>query len=227
MFNRHTVETERTRSATGAGPDCSQCRCRAFSDHLRTAWTTPLFVTIVLIAVGSGCARDANGSPAVEASTATWSFLQNSYWYVPTPNLPALLSATSGSTTSHIPITDQTVFYIQTYQEGYFWGQVATEFTVAGESDTACFSMVGSVTPEGTVNLSFTPTDSSSSPTAGFGTMRLVGNQWTMENQMTSGTSQGSISHWAYMTQCISGQPCMESLPGTTQTIAQLLGGCT
>ena len=179
-------------------------------------------VTIVfLLVVGSGFVGDARSSSSMD-----WSFLHNSYWYVPAVNLPALLSSTSNGGT-FIPISDQTVFYIQRYVKGYFWGTVATELTVLGQTmGPACFQMVGSVTPEGTLNLSFTPTGTSGAPTAGFGTMRLIGRQWTMENQMSTTMSGGTATHWAYMVQCSAGQPCMQSLPGTDLTIAQLLDAC-
>jgi len=173
-------------------------------------------------ALCSGCAGDAQGAPVKD-----WSFLQNSYWYVPTPNLLALLSSTQGGGTV-VPITDQTVFYIKTYQSGYFWGTVATELTLAGQaSGPTCFLLVASVTPQGAVNLSFAPTGSSGVPTSGIGTMRFIGGQWTMENQMSTSATGGTVSHWAYMVQCAAGQPCMESLPGTSLTINQLLAPCS
>ena len=187
-----------------------------------------LIAAIVLVSVlGSGFVRDARSASSRDSSSREWSFLQNSYWYVPRANLLALLSSTANGGTL-IPITDQTVFYIQRYVRGYFWGQVATELTVAGQdSGPTCFQMVGSVTPEGTVNLSFTPTGTSGTPTAGFGTMRLIGRQWTMENQMSTSQNGGTVSHWAYMVQCGAGQRCMRSLPGTDLTIAQLLDACS
>jgi hypothetical protein len=180
------------------------------------------FVLFALVAgLCSGCAGDAQGAPVKD-----WSFLNNSYWYVPTPNLLAVLSTTEGGGIVAL-ITDQTVFYIETYQSGYFWGTVATELTIAGEaSGPNCFFMVGSVTPQGSVNLSFTPTGSSGTPTTGIGTMRFIAEQWTMENQMSTSGGQGTVSHWAYMTQCKAGQPCNQSLPGTSLTISQLLSTC-
>ena len=188
--------------------------------------------TAFVLVFGSGLVGDARGAPSQGSSSrgvssTEWRFLQNSYWYVPRANLAALLSSTANGGT-FIPITDQTVFYIQRYVRGYFWGQVATELTVAGQSaGPTCFQLVGSVTPEGTVNLSFTPTGTSGTPTAGFGTMRLIGRQWTMENQMSTSQGGGTVTHWAYMVQCSAGQRCMRSLPGTDLTIAQLLDACS
>jgi hypothetical protein len=214
---------ELKQSTTDSKPAGSESQKRILMRDCPKLGIVRLLVTIVLVlVVVSGFVDEARGSSSMD-----WSFLQNSYWYVPTVNLPALLSSTANGGT-FIPITDQTVFYIQRYVKGYFWGTVATELTVAGQSrGPACFQMVGSVTPEGTVNLSFTPTGSSGAPTAGFGTMRPIGRQWTMENQMSTSQSGGTATHWAYMVQCRVGQPCMRSLPGTDLTIAQLLDDCS
>jgi hypothetical protein len=189
----------------------------------RTSEPVRLYVAIVLVLIlGVAPAGEASG-----LSPARWSFFQDSYWYVPRANLPAMLSSTSGGET-FIPISDQTVFYIQQYKGGYFSGVVATEFTLRSQSfGPNCFQLVGSVTPEGTVNLAFTPTSGSGTSTSGFGTMRRERGQWEMENQMSTGTSEGRVTHWAYMTQCAAGQPCMQSLPGTDMTIEQLIGSCS
>ncbi len=171
------------------------------------------------------CSGTTCGNTGLRA--ADWNFLRSSYWYVPTANLPALLSTTAGGGI-FVPISDQTVFFIQQYAAGYFWGIVATEFTLGPNSfGPNCFQLVGSVTPEGTVNLAFTPTGSSGTSTAGFGTMRRIEGEWKMENQMSTGTNEGRVTHWAYMMQCLPGEPCMESLPGTDLTIAQLIGACS
>jgi hypothetical protein len=53
--------------------------------------------------------------------------------------------------------------------------------------------------------------------------MRFIRHQWTMENQMSTSASGGTITHWAYMVQCDSNQPCMQNLPGTSLTISEML----
>jgi hypothetical protein len=181
-----------------------------------------LLPILFLTTLTGACAGDAEAS-----SVRGWTFLNNSYWYVPPANLEAIFSSISNGGT-FIPITDQTVFYIQTYQGGYFWGSVATMLTIAGQSSSQnCFQMVGSVTPQGSVNLTFTPTGSSGTPTTGLGTMRFIGKQWTMENQMSTSASGGTVTHWAYMVQCSSGQPCMQNLPGTNLSISAMLAACS
>ena len=121
------------------------------ANHLEPhRWLNSLALFAIIAALCSGCAGDAQGAPAKD-----WSFLQNSYWYVPTPNLLAVLSTVEAGVGTVVPINDQTVFYIKNYQSGYFWGTVATELTIGGQpSGPTCFFLVGSVTPEGAVNLS-------------------------------------------------------------------------
>src|SRR5215467_3693807 len=89
-------------------------------------------------------------------SVKTWSFLNDSFWYVPEANIKAILTAPNSPP---LPITDQTVFFIEKYVDGYFWGITAVQLTNIAPK-LICFQLVGSVTPEGQVNLTFTPTSS-------------------------------------------------------------------
>ena len=124
---------------------------------------------------------------AVAPTVGRWSWLADTYWYVPTRNLSAVLFNSSTGTLA--PVSDQTVFQITGYREGYFWGKTVTQL---GSSPASSSSLVGSVTPQGQALLTFTSTGSTSSPsvTDGYGTMRRKSGQWTMENQMF--TSAGS-----------------------------------
>ena len=86
--------------------------------------------------------------------------------------------------------------------------------------------MVGSVTPEGKVLLSFTQASTSSSPslTSGYGTMQRKFGEWTMENQMfTSATAWLQIGHWAYMVQTHPGLPSWYSLPVVGVSVPEFL----
>ncbi len=118
---------------------------------------------------------------AVFPTAYRWSWLADTYWYVPTSNLSAVLFNSSTGTLA--PVSDQTVYHITGYRDGYFWGKTVTQL---GSSSASCSSLVGSVTPEGKVLMTFTATSSSSSPsiTEGFGTMQRKFGRWTMENQM-------------------------------------------
>jgi hypothetical protein len=170
---------------------------------------------------------------AQPASTNRWRWLNNTYWYVPSQYLPAIVS--NPSVGSPLPVSDQTVYYISNYKAGYFWGTTAVSYTAPNSepSSPSCLQLVGSVTPEGEVHLTFTPLSSTTpaplepSPTIGIGTMTLQQGGWTMENQM-SAVVVGDLllTHWAYMYQCSPGQACFRSLPGIGTSIQDFLGPC-
>lgn len=176
------------------------------------------------------------------AAVDPWQWLNNTYWYVPTQYLLAI--ASSPSLPAPIPVSDQTVYHIQHYQAGYFWGTTAVSYSSQQSFEDAtpsCLQLVGSVTPEGKVHLTFTllpatqaasptPTpssDSTSAPTVGIGTMVLQRGAWTMENQMsTTATESLLLTHWAYMYQCQPDEPCFSKLPGVGTSIPNFLGSC-
>jgi hypothetical protein len=151
------------------------------------------------------------GGASVSPTARRWSWLANTYWYVPTTNLSAVLyNSTDGSSTG---VSDQTVYHITSYRDGYFTGPSVTQL---GSSSKSFSSMLGSVTPEGQVLLTFTTTSSNSSPsiTEGFGKLTRKFGQWTMENQMFTAPSEKlQIGHWAYMLQTRPGMPSWHSLP--------------
>ncbi len=148
---------------------------------------------------------------ALAPTAKRWSWLADTYWYVPAQNLPSVLFNSSTGTLA--PVSDQTVYQITGYRNGYFWGKTVTQL---GSSPASSSSLVGSVTPQGKVLLTFTSTGSTSSPsvTEGYGTMRRKFGQWTMENQMFTLPGQTlQIGHWAYMFQTHPGLPSWDSLP--------------
>jgi hypothetical protein len=164
--------------------------------------------------------RQAAGA-AVAPTARKWSWLANTYWYVPTTNLAAVLYNSSTGRLS--PVSDQTVFHITGYREGYFWGDTVTQL---GSSSPSSSSMLGSVTPQGKVLLTFTQTSTngSLSITDGYGVMQRKHGQWTMENQMfTAPTETLQIGHWAYTVQTRPGKPSWNSLPGAGVSVPTFL----
>jgi hypothetical protein len=158
---------------------------------------------------------------AISPTANRWSWLAGTYWYVPPMNLPAVLY--NSSTGTLIPVSDQTVFQIIGYRTGYFWGKAVTQL---GSLPSSTSTMIGSVTPEGKVLLTFTLTSTNSSPsiTEGFGTMTWKFHQWTMENQMfTSPSETSQIGHWAYMLQTRPGMPSWNSLPSAGVSVPTFL----
>jgi hypothetical protein len=159
----------------------------------------------------------------IAPTVARWNWLANTYWYVPKPNVPSVLFIPTTQTL--IPLSDQTVFHITGYRDGYFWGVTATQL---GPSSPVDSSLVGTITPEGRVLLNFTQMDDSSSPTItqGIGRMTRKFGQWTMENQMfTSPGDTAQVGHWAYMVRTNPSQPSWRSLPAVGVSVPQFLEG--
>jgi hypothetical protein len=162
--------------------------------------------------------------PASANTVRDWNWLNGTTWYVPKSGLPAYIYAPSQS--QLIPIQDQTVYTITGYRNGYFWGRTAAKL---GDNDVSCKSLVGSVTPEGNIYLTFTDypyVDGSSTTTIGIGNMVMKGRQWTMANQMSTGSSAAQIGHWAYMLQTRPGSASWYSLPGVGMSVPEFMQPC-
>jgi hypothetical protein len=158
------------------------------------------------------------------ASTARWDWLANTYWYVPAANLRAYVYTASNQKLSYV--TDQTVFQITAYVRGYFWGVIGAKL---GDNAITYKSLVGSVTPEGRVYLSFTPFDPNehSTVTLGLGVMERKLGQWLMANQMSTGPgARLAVFHWAYMARTEPGRRSWASLPGVGMSVPEFMQDC-
>jgi hypothetical protein len=162
-----------------------------------------------------------------------WSWLQDTYWYVLPANLPALQFNPDNNTLDWV--IDQTVWHITGYRNGYFWGVSATLIQQGGDETSqqdrdarpVSFTMLGTITPEGKVHLTFIPcmASSSRSATIGLGCAVQHRNNWSLEMQMSSGSGTRT-AHWAYMARVQPGDPSWESLPGVGISVPQMLEGC-
>jgi len=144
-----------------------------------------------------------------------WQWLANTYWYVPKANLPAIIYNSGNGDV--IPIQDQTVYHISGYREGYFWGETVAQYGATAPSSS---SVIGSVTPQGKLLLSF---NSGSTIIQGIGTMTRKNGGWTMENQMFTGSTSVQIGHWAYMVQTRPGMKSWNNLPFVNQSVPTFL----
>lgn len=172
------------------------------------------------------CAALALAAEAIPASADTvldWRWLAGTTWYVPTTGLPAYIYM--APLNRLVPVQDQTVYNITGYKNGYFWGRTATKL---GSNSITCKALVGSVTPEGKIYLTFTnyPFSLGAAPTIGIGSMVVKQNQWTMANQMSTGTSLTQVGHWAYMVQTKPGSASWSSLPGVGLSVPEFMSFC-
>ncbi len=161
--------------------------------------------------------------PAVAETVTDWRWLEGTTWYVPTSGLPAYVYTPLTNTLISGP--DQTVYTITGYRNGYFWGRTATSFN---NEPATCKSLVGSVTPEGKVYLTFTnwPYTLGDIWTIGIGNMVKKNREWTMVNQMSTGGTVAQVGHWAYMLRTRQGQSSWNSLPGVNMSVPNFMQPC-
>ncbi|TCT11792.1 hypothetical protein EDC22_103104 [Tepidamorphus gemmatus] len=194
----------------------------------------PKFRRLAATILAGLVAAHTGGAVADEPESAPtprrWSWLEGTVWYVPTANLLAIM--TSADNPAVIPLRDQTVYVIDGYRDGYFWGVSRVQFAAPGaprrvapdDDDPTCNRLVGSVTPEGTLNLSFAAMDDTDRErVTGVGTMRRRGGAWAMELQMTTGDTV-QVTHWAYMRACPSDGGC--PLPAIRATARAFVDVC-
>lgn len=150
--------------------------------------------------------------------------MAGTYWYVPITFLPAMqMNATDGTP---MQMTDQTVWQITGYKDGYFWGNCAVLIYETGTSPVnppGSFRIAGSVTPEGNVQMSFMPLIElgASMSTSGWG--KIIREKETVfEMQMGSGVTD-IVVHWALMAQTAEGEPSWNQLPGTGYSVPEFL----
>ena len=153
-----------------------------------------------------------------------WDFLTGTYWYVPEQYLPA--TQMGGNDTEPIMSIDQTVWQITGASNGYFWGNCAALFypEVETPGEPSGKRMIGSVTPDGKVQISFMLINESgiAMSVSGWGKMVKLNDAWTFEMQMASGTTD-IYSHWAFMYSTSLEEPSWNKLPGVDYSVPEFL----
>lgn len=136
----------------------------------------------------------------------------NSTWIVPSQTLLAYEYANEVLT----PVSDQTVWVISTYNQGYFCGQSYTG--INNNSTLSQKYLIGTVTPDGKVNITFySGTSTSTDLISGEGTLTAKSSgQCSFTMQMNSGQNGvNGLVHWSYMIPVKPGDPLYNDLPGT------------
>lgn len=144
---------------------------------------------------------------------------KNSTWIVPPQTLLAYLYDNANA----IPVSDQTVWVISSYNQGYFTGQ---SYTAIDNSLLSQKYLIGSVTSEGKVLITFySGTSSSTSLVSGIGDLSVKSSgQCSFTMQMNSGQNGvNGLTHWSYMIPVNPGDVFYNNLPGTNMSVPQFL----
>ncbi len=159
-----------------------------------------------------------------------WSWLgENSgtYWYVPEKYLPAIRWSTDDPG-GYTVISDQTVWHIEHFQDGYIFGPIAVKFETTPM--VLCQFLIGSITPVGSVYIAFNglaaPPQGSPALTIGLGRMVRVKGEWMFNMQMASGSADIQVEHSAFMRQCTPADDCWVDLPGVNLGVLAFLSHC-
>lgn len=147
------------------------------------------------------------------------SLLQNTIWVVP----PSTLRAYQYSSGTSTPVVDQTVWFINSYVGGYFFG---TSYTYISPTTYSTRIFVGSITNNGTVYITFYPSDGSLLSTDlvnGIGTFTYEQGNYRFTMQMNSGSALSGVAHWSYMVSVTEDSPYYNDLPGVGTSIPVFL----
>jgi hypothetical protein len=143
----------------------------------------------------------------------------NSTWVVPPQTLLAYLYNNG----TYTPASDQTVWVISNYNQGYFTGQ---SYTAINNSILSQRYLIGSVTSAGKVYITFySGTSISTDLISGLGDLSVKSSgQCSFTMQMNSGQNGVSgLVHWSYMIPVNPGDVFYNNLPGTNMSVPQFL----
>jgi hypothetical protein len=147
-------------------------------------------------------------------------YLINSTWVVP----PETLLAYNYVNGTHSTVSDQTVWVINEYDKGHFFGDA---YTSIDRVPISHMSIVGSVTPLGNVHITFYPVGATPQTTNvinGVGRLEQINGVYTFVMQMNG--SQNvlcGLSHWSYMVSVKRGDPFYKHLPGVDMSLPEFI----
>jgi hypothetical protein len=146
--------------------------------------------------------------------------LNNSVWIVP----PSTLLAFEYLNGNHIAVSDQTVWVINEYNQGYFFGD---SYTSLNNSLLSQRKIVGSITPCGNVYITFyslSGNEQNIDVVNGFGTFKKHKGKYSFLMQMNSAqNSLTGLSHWSYMISVKPEDYFYQHLPGVGMSVPQFI----
>lgn len=150
------------------------------------------------------------------------SFIENTIWIVP----PSTLLAYQYGTSTYTAVTDQTVWVIDNYDEGYFFGNAYT--AIVSPPNPTTYSqkrMLGTVTDSGRVYITFISSEFAEIEDLvnGIGVFSKLQDSYRFIMQMNSGSNTSGMSHWSYMISINKKSPYYYNLPGVNQSLPEFL----
>jgi hypothetical protein len=148
--------------------------------------------------------------------------IENTTWIVP----PSTLLAYQYSSSAYTAVTDQTVWIIDNYDGGYFFGNSYTAIVNPPNPTTYTQKkLIGTVTDGGAVYITFIPAGSISTDDLvnGIGTFVKLQGSYQFVMQMNSGSTTDGLSHWSYMISITESSPYYNDLPGVNESLPQFL----
>ena len=190
---------------------------------MKTILTKCLALSALAIGMSSAAIAEKELSKAPTPSDP-WTWLAGTTWIVPPNNVLAYMLAGGAPpvTPPHlIALNDQTVYTIEGYNNGFFWGTFALALQPAsgGPITYTCSSMLSSINPQGDFLIGSTMANGTEN--MGVGKMVKVKGQWTMEN-----TKVGGYAHWGFMVQSKPGDPSYLHLPFIDISVPDMLDKC-
>jgi hypothetical protein len=147
--------------------------------------------------------------------------IKNTIWIVPPSTLPAY----EYSPSSYTAVTDQTVWIIDDYASGYFFGNAYTAVIDSGSTTYTQKKILGTVTSGGAVYITFIPSGpiSTTDLVNGIGVFVNLQGSYQFVMQMNAGSATDGLSHWSYMISINQSSPYYYNLPGVDQSLPDFL----
>lgn len=147
--------------------------------------------------------------------------INNTIWIVP----PNTLLAYQYSPSSYTAVTDQTVWIIDGYDSGYFFGTSYTAVVNSGSTTYTQKKILGTVTSGGGVYITFVPSGAISTTDLvnGIGTFVNLQGSYQFVMQMNAGSTSDGLSHWSYMIKITPDSPYYADLPGVNESLPDFL----
>lgn len=146
--------------------------------------------------------------------------LANSIWIVPPPTLLAYSNVDG----IHTPSTDQMVWVIDKFENGYFFGDA---YVSIDHSNLSHLHLIGSVAPLGDVNITFYPTNGGFNQLeviTGIGKFKKMDGQYAFDMQKNSPKNEASgLPHWPFMIHVNKGDHFYKNLPGEDMSVPEFL----